>query len=146
GWHRPASNQPLYNMLERHWEAEVFPACRRHGMGIINFSPLAEGLLTGKYLDGVPAGSRAADENLGKFIANRMTDENLSTIRRLKAVADELGAPMARMALAWCLRRPEVTSTIAGASRPEQITENALAADLYLDDAVMARINSILGG
>ena len=145
-WHRPVSNQPLYNMLERHWEAQVFSTCKRFGMGIVNFSPLAEGLLTGKYLGGIPRESRAAHESAGQFIKQRMTPENLDTVRKLQKLADGLGVPLATLALAWCLRRPEVASTIIGASRPEQIIENAKASALKLDEAVLERINIILGG
>lgn len=145
-WHRPASNQPLYNMLERHWETEVFPMCKRLGMGIVNFSPLAEGMLTGKYNRGVPAECRAADDKLGQFIKPRITDANLAIVRKLQTLADGLGVPLSNLALAWCLRRPELTSTITGASRPEQIIENVKASELKLDEAVLERINVILGG
>ncbi len=145
GWHRPVSNQPLHNMLERHWEADVFPMCARHGLGIVTFSPLAEGLLTGKYLDGVPADSRAADEKLGQWIKPRMTEENTQRLRRLHDLASGMGVPMAQLALAWSLSRPPVTSTIIGASRPEQVVENAAASDLCLDEAVLERITLILG-
>ena len=146
GWHRPISNQPLYNMLERHWEADVFPTCQRLGLGIVNFSPLAEGMLTGKYLDGVPADSRAADEATGQFIRPRMTDEATAKLRKLAEIADGLGVPLSNLALAWCLHRPELTSTIVGASRPEQILENVKASELELDDAVLDRISAVLGG
>jgi aryl-alcohol dehydrogenase-like predicted oxidoreductase len=146
GWHRPVSNQPLYNMLERHWEHDVFPTCAELGLGIVNFSPLAEGLLTGKYLDGVPEDSRAKDEKLGQFIKPRMTEENLAIVRKLAKLADGLGLPLATLALAWCLRRLEVTSVIIGASRPEQIVENARASDVSLDEAILERISAILGG
>ena len=145
-WHAPVSNQPLYNMLERHWEQDVFPVCQRLGLGIVNFSPLAEGLLTGKYLDGVPAGSRASDPTMGQFIKPRMTDENLAMVKKLSEVAGGLGVPLSNLALAWCLRRSELTSTIIGASRPEQILENVKAAELKLDENVQERINVILGG
>ncbi|MHC5003741.1 MAG: aldo/keto reductase family protein [Planctomycetota bacterium] len=144
-WHLPASNQPVYNMLERHWEGEVFPTCQRLGLGIVNFSPLAEGLLTGKYVDGVPPDSRAADEKIGQFIKPRMTPENQAKVRRLAELSDGLAVPLAILALAWCLRRPELTSVIVGASRPEQIVENAKASELRLDDDVLDRINAILG-
>ncbi|MCI0674525.1 MAG: aldo/keto reductase family protein [Phycisphaerales bacterium] len=146
GWQRPASNQPLHNMLERHWEAEVFPTCRRLGLGIVTFSPLAEGLLTGKYSQGVPKGSRAADENLGQFIKPRMTQENLARLQKLGALAAGLGAPMSNLALAWSLHRPGVTSVITGASKPQQIIENVKAANLVLDEAISERISMILGG
>ena len=144
-WHRPVSNQPLYNMLERHWERDVFPTCERLGMGIVNFSPLAEGLLTGKYLDGIPADSRAADEKQGQFVKPRMTEENAEKVRRLKSLADGMGVPLSNLALAWCLRRPELTSAIVGATRPEQLVENVKASELVLDDAILDRTSAILG-
>jgi aryl-alcohol dehydrogenase-like predicted oxidoreductase len=146
GWCRPVSNQPLYNMLERHWERDVFPTCERLGLGIVCFSPLCEGLLTGKYLDEVPASSRAADEKIGQFIRPRLTDDNREKVRRLKQLADGMAIPLSNLALAWCLRRPELTSTIVGASRPEQIVENVRASAVRLDDDVMDRISAILGG
>ena len=146
GWHRPASNQPLYNMLERHWEAEVFPTCHRLGLGIVNFSPLAEGVLSGKYNDGIPPDSRAADEQAGEFIRPRLSQENLAKLSKLAEVARGLEVPMATLALAWCLRRPELTSCIIGATRPEQIVDNAKAGEVELDDAVADRISAILGG
>ncbi|MBT8486030.1 MAG: aldo/keto reductase family protein [Phycisphaerales bacterium] len=146
GWHTPASNQPLYNMLERHWEEQVFPTCERLGLGIVNFSPLAEGVLTGKYLDGVPADSRAADEKLGQWIKPRMNEENLARVRKLAAVAKGLDTPLSTLALAWCLRRSELTSTIIGATRPEQIRENAAASELQIDETVWDRVDAILGG
>ncbi|MHC5023060.1 MAG: aldo/keto reductase family protein [Planctomycetota bacterium] len=146
GWHRPASNQPLYNMLERHWEADVFPACERLGLGIVNFSPLCEGLLTGKYSDRIPDDSRAASDSLGQFIKDRMTEENLARVSRLREVAEGLGVPLSNLALAWCLSRPEITSTIVGASKPEQVVENARASDVHLPDSILDRISAVLGG
>ncbi len=145
GWHRPASNQPLYNMLEWHWEAEVFPTCARLGLGIVNFSPLAEGVLTGKYNDGIPPDSRGAQAEAGEFIRPRLSDENLTRVRKLTEIADGLGVPLSNLALAWCLRRPEVTSCIIGATRREQIVENVKANDLLLDEDVLERISAILG-
>ena len=142
----PISNQPLYNMIERHWEDDVFPLCRDRGLGIVNFSPLAEGLLTGKYDTTTPPdGSRAADEGLGKWLRPRLTEENLARVARLNELAQGIGVPLAQLALAWCHRRPELTSTIVGASRPEQIRENAAAADIVLDDPVRERVAAILG-
>lgn len=146
GWHRPVSDQPLYNMLERHWEHEVFPTCSELGLGIVAFSPLAEGLLTGKYNDAVPEGSRAANEKAGQFIKPRLTEKNLDTVRKLSKLADGLGIPMSNLALAWCLRRPDVTSMIIGATKPEQIVQNAKASEVTLDDDVLDRISAILGG
>ena len=145
GWHPPVSDQPLYNMLERHWEADVFPTCGRLGVGIISFSPLAEGVLTGKYLEGVPKDSRAADEKLGQWIQPRLTEENVAKVRKLKELANGMELPLSSLALAWCLRRPEVTSCIVGASRPQQLEENVRASEIALDDDVLDRIGAILG-
>jgi aryl-alcohol dehydrogenase-like predicted oxidoreductase len=144
GWHLPASNQPLYNMLERHWEAEVFPECERHGLGIVNFSPLCEGLLTGKYCGGVPPGSRGSDDKVGRFLLDRMSQENLQTVSLLGEVASDLGVPLPVLALRWCLRRNEITSTITGATSPEQILQNLAAVDLTLDPSTLSRIDDIL--
>jgi aryl-alcohol dehydrogenase-like predicted oxidoreductase len=145
-WDRPVSDQPLYNMLERHWEKDVFAICRRLGMGIVNFSPLAEGLLTGKYNQGIPRDSRAADEKTGQFIKPRLNETNLAIIRKLAVLAEGLGMPLSQLALAWCLARPEITSTIIGATKPQQIIENAKASGVTLDEAVMEQISAILGG
>ncbi len=144
GWHRPAGSQPLYNMLERHREAD-FELCGRLGVGVVNFSPLAEGVLTGKYNEGVPDGSRASDEKAAEFIKLRLTDENLARLRKLAELAAGLTVPLSSLALAWCLRRPEIASCIIGASRPEQIVENVQASDLELDGNVLDRIGAILG-
>lgn len=146
GWHRPVSNQPLYNMLERHWEYEVFPTCSELGLGIVAFSPLAEGLLTGKYNEAVPADSRAAREKTSHSLKPRLNEHNLEIVRKLTKLADGLGIAMSNLALAWCLRRPDVTSMIIGASKPEQIIENVKASEVMLDDDVLDRISAILGG
>lgn len=145
GWHPPAANQPQYNMLQREWEEDVFPTCQGHGLGIVCFSPLAQGLLTGKYNDGIPQGSRAADPSEAKFMTDLMSDENMTAVHKLGALADGLGMPLNRLALAWCLRRPEVTSCIIGASTPVQITENVDASSIELDEDIRDRINAILG-
>lgn len=145
GWHRPASNQPLYNMLERHWEADVLPTCARQGLGVLSFSPLAEGLLTGKYNVDIPAGSRGADERAGEFVRPRLTDDARAKLVKLTEVADGLGLRMSNLALAWCLRRSEITSCITGASRPEQIIENVGASEIDLAETVLEHLSAILG-
>jgi aryl-alcohol dehydrogenase-like predicted oxidoreductase len=145
-WHRPVSDQPLYNMIERHWEQDAFQTCARLGMGIVTFSPLCEGLLTGKYNDGIPAGTRASHERYGEFIKARLNDKNLGIVRKLTTVAEGLNVPMATLALAWILRRKEVTSVIIGASKSQQIIDNVKASDLVLDEPVLERIEAILGG
>ena len=144
-WTRPISNQPLYNMLERHWELDTFPETERLGMGNVCFSPLAEGLLTGKYAEGIPAGSRGEQETQGKFLRNRLNESNLDTTKQLCLVAKDLNVPLAALALRWCLRRQEISSCIIGASRPEQVLENAKAPDVKWDDAIEERLASIIG-
>lgn len=144
GWHRPISNQPIYNMLDRHWEKDTFPDTQRCGIGNVCFSPLAEGMLTGKYVDETPEGSRADHEKKGKFLRARFTDPNIEKVRRLALIAAELGVPMSTIALRWCLRRTEISSCIVGASRPEQILENAKAVDFNWDESIEEKIQAIL--
>jgi aryl-alcohol dehydrogenase-like predicted oxidoreductase len=143
---RFVSSQPQYSMLARQWEAEVFPLCAREGIGQIVWSPLAQGILTGKYRSGEPppADSRAASERMGTFIQRRLTDENLARVERLRPIAAERGLTLAQLALAWVLRRPEVTSAIVGATRPEQVEENARASGVKLDPATLDRIERVL--
>ena len=145
GWHRPISNQPIYNMLDRHWENDAFPATLRRGMGNVCFSPLAEGVLTGKYADGTPPGTRAADERKGQFLRRRFTEANLEMVRRLGQLAGDLGVPLSSLALRWCLRREEISSCIIGASRPGQIIENAAAPDMDWDEVLADRVEATLG-
>lgn len=141
GGYAPRVEQPRYNLLDRHVEEAILPTCARHGIGVVAWSPLAEGLLTGKYDDGVPADSRmAVDERMRRNVV----PGDVERARALGAVARDLGVPLARMALAWCLRRPELTAVITGASRPEQVAENAAAAELVLDAETLARIDAAL--
>jgi 1-deoxyxylulose-5-phosphate synthase len=146
-----SSNQPQYSMLWRKPEAEVFPACARHGIGNLAFSPLAHGVLTGKYAPGAPPppGSRAASEQMNMFMESAgrhyRSDHLLEAVARLKPIAAELGLSMVQMALAWVLRRPEVASAIIGASRPEQIADNVHAVGVTLSEETMARIDETLG-
>ena len=139
-------NQPMYNMLNRKIEAEVIPVSERNGIGQVVFSPLAEGILTGKYknLKDIPSGSRASDGKANYFIKSKLTQKALDTVARLKTVADGLGIPLSRMALAWILRQPNVASALVGASRPEQIEENVQASGLMLPEDVLADIKDIL--
>lgn len=145
GWHRPISNQPLYNMLERHWERDAFPATEHCGLGNVCFSPLAEGLLTGKYREGTPTGTRAEDERQGQFLRKRFTETNIEKVHRLAQLADDLGVRLSALALRWCLRRPEISSCIVGASRPEQVVQNTEASDLAWDDMLADRIEAVIG-
>lgn len=144
----PASDQPIYNMLVKKIEPAILPTCVKHGLGSIVFSPLAQGILTGKYLPGQPApdGSRGADETSNNFMQGFMTDENLSRVQTLKAYANEMGHPLGRFALAWCLRHPGISSVIVGATRVEQIEANVEASGLDLPSEVWERAEAILEG
>jgi aryl-alcohol dehydrogenase-like predicted oxidoreductase len=145
---RFVSSQPEYSLLHRDPEAEVFPLCAAEGIGQIVWSPLAQGVLTGKYAPGraPPADSRAASERMGGFIDSYLDDRILTRVQRLRPIAQELGLTMSQLALAWVLRRPEVSSAIVGASRPEQVSENAKASGAKLDAGVLKRIDDALAG
>lgn len=142
------SNQPIYNMLVRYIERDVAPLCEREGIGQVVFSPLAQGVLTGKYRPGQqPAqGTRAADPDQNMFMDDLMRDSVLEAVQRLSAVADEAGYSLPQLALAWVLRRPGVSSAIIGASRPQQVEQNVTAAEIRLDDDVLRRIDEVLEG
>ncbi len=142
------SNQPQYSMLWRVIEAEVIPTSIELGMSQIVWSPVAQGILTGKYKPGepLPTGSRATDDKGGaNVLHDRLTDELLTGVQKLQPIADDLGITMAQLALAWVLRNPNVSAAIIGASRPEQVESNALASGVELDDRVLARIDDALG-
>jgi 1-deoxyxylulose-5-phosphate synthase len=140
------SSQPQYSLLWRGPEAEVFPLCHQEGIGQIVWSPLAQGVLSGKYRPGAPppADSRAASESMGHFLTGRFDDRVLEGVQRLRPIAAELGLTLPQLALAWVLRRPEVASAIIGASRPEQVEENAKASGVTLAPEVLARIDAAL--
>ncbi len=142
------SNQPQYSMLWRVIESQVVPASEREGMSQIVFSPIAQGVLTGKYLPGAepPAGSRATDDKGGAdMIARWMRDDVLTRVRDLQPVADDLGLSMSQLAVAWVLQNPNVASAIVGASRPEQVAENVKAAGVKLTEEIMTKIDEVLG-
>lgn len=140
------SSQPQYSLLWREPEDEVIPLSEANGIGQIVWSPLAQGVLTGKYLPGEqpPADSRAASDEMGGFISWLMQDETLSAVQKLKPLADEAGCSLAQFALAWVLRLPNVTAAIVGASRPEQVSENAAASDLKIDPGLFAQAEAII--
>lgn len=142
------SNQPQYSLLWRVIEAEVVPACEELGLGQIVWSPIAQGVLTGKYLPGrqPPAGSRATDGKGGADMIGRwLQDDVLERVRRLRPLADEAGLSLAQLAVAWVLQNPNVSSAIIGASRPEQVGENVKAAGVRLEAGLLARIDEVLG-
>jgi len=139
-------NQPVYNMFNRYIEEEIIPLSEAHGIGQVVFSPLAQGMLTGKYKKGAPApaGSRAADENGRKMLARYLTDENFERVAQLEKVAKTLGVTLAQLSLAWVLLQKNVSSALIGASRPEQVEENVKAVDITLPQEVIEQIEAIL--
>ncbi|MET7472345.1 aldo/keto reductase family protein [Micromonospora sp. NPDC005686] len=141
------SNQPQYSMLWRVIETEVVPTSEELGIGQIVWSPMAQGVLSGKYLPGQPppAGSRATDEKSGAgFIARFMTDDVLTRVQRLKPLAEQAGLTMPQLAVAWVLQNPNVSSAIVGASRPEQVHDNVKAAGVKLDADLLKAIDEIV--
>ncbi len=144
---RWVSSQPQYSMLWRAPEAEVIPLCEREQISQIVWSPLAQGVLTGKYRPGEPPppDSRAASESMGAFIDRLVAPPVLEAVARLAAVAEQAGLTMVQLALAWVLRNDNVASAIVGASRPEQVHANASAAGIVLDDSTLAAIDAALG-
>lgn len=142
----PTMEQPQYSMFHRRrFEEEISPVCQEHGLGITTFSPLYHGLLTGKYNQGIPPGSRASLEDM-PWIRDRITPERIAIVRQLTEIARELDLTPAQLALAWILRRKEISSVITGATHVEQLDENLAAAeavDLLTDD-VLERIETVL--
>ncbi len=138
----PKAEQPPYNMLNRGVEVDTLPTCYRSGIGVVVYSPLAGGLLTGKYNEGVPEGSRAS---WSEGIRRTLTEELRGKLRELTALAGELGLTPSQLALAWVLRRPEVSSAIVGATKPEHLQDNVRASGVKLEPEVLERIEEILG-
>jgi aryl-alcohol dehydrogenase-like predicted oxidoreductase len=147
GFDKIVSNQPQYSMIWRVIAAEVIPLCEKEGIGQIVFSPIAQGVLTGKYLPGAaaPAGSRATDASGSAFIKGYLTDDILARVQQLRPLAEQAGLTLAQMAVAWTLQNPNVSAAIVGATRPEQVRENVRASGVRLDHEVMRRIDDILG-
>ncbi|MCD4738150.1 MAG: aldo/keto reductase family protein [Anaerolineae bacterium] len=139
--YRPQVEQPRYNMLDRHIEPAIMPTAVQQGMGLVVFSPLAQGLLTGKYNDDIPEDSRAAKSS---WLDRDLTEENITKVRRLTALAAELDITVAQLALAWVLRRPEISAAITGASKVRHVLSNIKAAEVELSPGVLAKIEEIL--
>ncbi|HEX3908840.1 MAG TPA: aldo/keto reductase family protein [Mycobacteriales bacterium] len=142
------SSQPQYNMLWRVIEGEVVPTCEELGIGQVVWSPIAQGVLTGKYKPGQPhpEGSRATDDKGGANMVKRwLSDETLTAVGRLEPLASEAGLSMAQLAVAWVLQNPNVSSAIIGASRPEQVSDNVKAAGVKLDADLLKKIDEALG-
>ena len=145
----PQMEQPVYNMLQRDKvEKEFVPLYSKMGLGTTTFSPLASGLLSGKYAEGVPRGSRASLDDMGWIRDRIITPRNIDVVRSLSQVARDLDCTMAQLALAWCLKNANVSTVITGASRPDQVKENMKAPEVVsrLDSGVMKRIEGILAG
>ncbi len=141
---RPISNQPQYSLLRRQIESEVLPVCEREGLSQIVFSPLAQGVLSGKYSGGAkPSGSRATDAQRNQFMRAYLEPETLARVDRLQPLANELGISLAQLALAWCLRQRGVASVIVGATRAAQLEENVKASGVALSAELLARIDAI---
>jgi len=146
GFDRLVSNQPQYSLLWRVIEAEVVPLCEKEGIGQIVWSPLAQGVLTGKYAPGapLPEGSRATDKEASGFMARLLRDEVLEPVQQFAALAREAGHTPATVALAWVLQNQNVSSAIVGATRPEQVRENVKAVDVDLDADLLRAIDEVL--
>jgi aryl-alcohol dehydrogenase-like predicted oxidoreductase len=146
GGARFVSSQPQYSLLWRRPEAKVIPLSAKHGVSQIVWSPLAQGVLTGKYLPGQPAGpeTRAMSDSMGQAMRNWLRPEILEAVQRLKPLAAEAGCTLTQFSLAWVLREPNVASAIVGASRPEQLDENTGASGLVIDPALFERAQTIV--
>lgn len=143
----PVSNQPVYNMLNRYIEQEVLPTSVRYGLGQVVFSPLAQGVLTGKYVPGapMPKDSRGADDKSNMFMQSLLTDETLAKVQALGDIASRNGCTVGQLALAWCLRQPGVSSVIVGATKIAQIEENVAASGLEIPQTAWDEADVLLG-
>jgi aryl-alcohol dehydrogenase-like predicted oxidoreductase len=146
GFDRIVSNQPQYNMLWRVIESEVIPLCEKEGIGQVVWSPIAQGVLTGKYRPGSapPAGSRATDPSGSGFISHFLDDNVLTRVQELAPIAAAAGLSLAQLAVAWTLQNPNVAAAIVGATRPEQVRENAKASGIQLSESALRRIDEVL--
>ncbi|MEV4089458.1 aldo/keto reductase family protein [Nonomuraea fuscirosea] len=147
GFDRLVSNQPQYSMLWRIIEPEIVPLSEKEGVGQIVWSPIGQGVLTGKYVPGrqPPEGSRATDKSGSAMIARFMRDDVLARVQELKPIAADLGLSMAQLAIAWVLQNQNVSSAIIGATRPEQVRDNVKASGVKLEAGVLKRIDEVLG-
>jgi voltage-dependent potassium channel beta subunit len=147
GCHPPVSDQPQYNLLVRGIEREILPICSREGLGALAFSPLAQGVLTGKYRQGQPppAGSRGADRESSAFMAKFLAEPVLERVAAVGKIASDAGVSLAQFALAWCLRRAEVSSVIVGATSPKQLDETLKAAEVEIHPSEFAKAEAVIG-
>lgn len=139
--YRPIVEQPRYNMFSRHIELEILHVGRTHGMGFTVWSPLAQGLLTGKYNDGIPSGSRGATTD---WMKGQITEENLAKVRSLGDIAKSLDITTSQLALAWILRRPEISAAIVGATKPRHVVESVGASGIEISEDVLEQIETVL--
>ena len=139
--HKPIVEQPMYNMFSRHIEVEIMHVGKTHGMGFTVWSPLAQGILTGKYNDGIPEGSRGSRSEI---VRNLLTEENLSKVKKLGEIAKSLDITTSQLALAWILRRPEISAAIVGATKPQHVIESVGASDVKLSKEVLDQIEAVL--
>ena len=137
----PSVEQPRYNMLDRHIEREIIPACDRHGMGLTVWSPLAQGLLTGKYSGGIPKDSRGANT---RWMERDLTEENIAKVKKLGELAGDLGITIVQLAIAWILRLPQISCAIVGATSVEQLEQNLSACGVTLDEETLTKIEKII--
>jgi voltage-dependent potassium channel beta subunit len=141
GCHPPMVEQPRYNMLDRFIERDIMETCQRNGMGIVCWSPLAQGILTGKYNEGKPDGSRATTT---KWLDRELTAKNIEKVKNLQTVAEEINLTVSQLSLAWILRREEMSAAITGATKAMHVESNAQASGIKLDKDVLSRIENIL--
>lgn len=137
----PSVEQPRYNLLDRHIEKEIIPACDRHGMGLTVWSPLAQGLLTGKYSGGIPKDSRAANT---RWMERDLTEENIAKVKKLGELAGDLGITIVQLAIAWILRLPQISCAIVGATSVDQLEQNLSACGVTLDEETLTKIEKII--
>jgi aryl-alcohol dehydrogenase-like predicted oxidoreductase len=138
-------NQPIYNMFNRYIENEVIPVSDKYGIGQVVFSPLAQGVLTGKYKGGqVPDNSRASNQSINNFIKGMLNEDVFKKVEQLEAVAKEMEVTLPELALAWILRQPNVSSALIGASKPSQVEQNVKAIEVILPSEIQDRIEMIL--
>ncbi|MFX0172180.1 MAG: aldo/keto reductase [Candidatus Hodarchaeota archaeon] len=140
----PAVEEPPYHMNSRFIEVELFDVANYHGLGITAFEALGSGFYTGKYLEGIPENSRFAIDAIRKGIPKGLFERRKTQLSKLIEIANSIEIPLSQLALAWALRRPEISSTIMGASKPEQVVENAAASDIILNDEILKQMEEIL--
>lgn len=141
GLHPPLVEQPRYNMLDRFIERDIMETCQRNGIGIVCWSPLAQGILTGKYNEGVPEASRGATT---KWLKRELNPDNIEKVKKLQIIADSLDVTVEQLALAWILRREEISCAITGATKPDHVESNVKASEIQLKEETLQKIEEVL--